>query len=82
MATRHIPAVTIRTCDRCGRGDTARWKKDARITMKRHGLDMLGDAACDATVVLDLCDECETIVTNAINSVSLSPSEKEPPHAP
>lgn len=65
-----IPEVSQVTCDvcktdcGCGRG-----KKEAKLTIKRHALDFVGDPAADGTVTMDLCDECESRIASMINEL-------------
>lgn len=67
-----IPEKTITVCDMCGRDDstgTPRFRKNASVEVKRHALDMLGDPAANGSYSLDLCDECEGVLTATINDL-------------
>ena len=72
MATKEIPARTEVTCDACrvlchekfGPGQR---KRDTKLILRRHILDMLGDPAADGTIEFDFCDACASIIEAAIN---------------
>jgi hypothetical protein len=74
MATKTIPAKTEVTCDACGlvthqSFGKGRRRQEGRLTVKQHGLDMLGDPACDGTVNFDLCDECLNRAVKTVNAL-------------
>lgn len=66
-----IPQKTIVICDACLNevGDTQR-RTESKLTLKRHGLDYQGYAVGDATISLDLCDNCSDLISNAINKTA------------
>lgn len=66
------PEVTVITCDCCGRTDSETdFKKAAVLALKRHALDILGIPRADASITIDLCDNCEFLVSQALNDVKL-----------
>lgn len=70
--THTIPQQTIIECDVCGvdcTGGKSR-AKGAKLTLNRNALDHLGNAAADGTVSFDLCDDCESVVSRAINQAA------------
>lgn len=76
MATKIIPAQTIKTCDCCGceiNSKTSR--KDGKLTLKMDALDMHGHACADGSRVLDLCDSCLWDVEKGIDAVLASKKE-------
>lgn len=66
--TKTIPAQTIITCDICKKDNPVR-KRQAVLTMKRDALDYMGDPSADGTYTLDLCDSCETTISELINKL-------------
>ena len=66
MTKRTVPEKTIVICDVCGKESPKRAKK-AQLILKRHALDHHGCAVADGTVKFDLCDECEDLISEAIN---------------
>lgn len=77
MAVRTIPAQTIKTCDCCGDEIEAHnGRKEAKLMLKQHALDMQGCAHADASRSMDLCDACAWKMENAVISVISSAALK------
>lgn len=69
MASKTIPAQTIKTCDACHVTlDKQNHRSEGALRIKQHALDMQGFACADASVNLDLCDRCLYTITSAINA--------------
>jgi hypothetical protein len=74
MGKKIIPSQEIVTCDgcgsQCGHGPALEPRKmRSVVTFARCGLDMLGDPACDATKVIDLCDKCAENLDEALKVI-------------
>lgn len=68
MGTKIIPEQKITTCDCCSRVlDRGNWRKEGKLIIRQHALDMQGSACADASVSLDLCDNCLYIVSKSVN---------------
>ena len=68
MATKTIPAKTVVTCDVCNvERSRGNGRLEAKLTLKRHALDMHGEPAADGTISFDLCDGCHNIIATRIN---------------
>lgn len=66
MATQDIPARQVTTCDCCGistDGIGGRWTKRARLWVRHAALDVRK---------IDMCDDCETVVKEAIDNAAKS----------
>ena len=66
MAIKIIPEQKIFICDVCQNENPIR-AKHAVLTMKRDGLDFQGHAVADRSISFELCDDCETLITQAID---------------
>ena len=75
MTTKVIPEKRIFICDCCGKEDPRRVKK-AVLTISRHALDYLGQAAANGTRSIELCDTCESDIVEVINATQLLIREK------
>ena len=72
MATIKIPAKIYTVCDVCGKTNEKHnfdFKKKSKLKVKRNGLDQLGDAVCDGSYELDLCDFCDEKITEYIENL-------------
>jgi len=73
MATRHIPAQAIMTCDCCGKEmKQSDYRMAGHLKLRRHGLDYQGSAVGDASTTMDLCDPCVMQVEAAITRLTLT----------
>ena len=73
MAIRVIPTKTIFVCDGCGKEVDSdhplrldRPKYWASLRVEADAYDFQGQAVADGSVRLLLCDECKTVVTEAV----------------
>jgi len=66
MAVRLILAQSIKTCDACGKEGPFRTQSHWKLA--RAALDYQGSVCADATVELDLCDDCQQRLSNCLNS--------------
>ncbi|MCF3486968.1 hypothetical protein [Stenotrophomonas maltophilia] len=71
MSVQVIPEVRKTICDCCQRavGDRGVYRKQSGgLHLRRDALDMQGHACASADVKLDLCDDCLSRVSKAINA--------------
>ena len=77
MAVRTIPAQTIKTCDCCGdEVEAHNGRKEAKLMLKQHALDMKGFACADASRSMDLCDACAWKMENEVFSLVNQATQK------
>lgn len=65
-----IPEQRIFVCD-CCQQEGVHHAKGTKLILKRNALDYQGQPVADGTVELDLCDECDGKVSEAINAVCI-----------
>ncbi len=74
MATRTIPATTEVVCDVCGRvcapQGTAPRRQEGTLSLRWHVLDYLNQPAAAGSRDLDMCDDCLSRITKALNAVA------------
>lgn len=73
MTLREIPKTYKFVCDLCGQSvmqvNNSRPSYWSQLILKQDAYDFQGSAVADGTVVRDLCKDCTTRVTNAINAL-------------
>jgi len=71
MSTKIIPEIKVVVCDCCQRevGTLGVWRKQSgSLILNRDSLDYQGYPCASGNIKLDLCDNCLSCISDAINS--------------
>lgn len=67
MSRKAIPAQVVITCDCCGvECAGGNYVHEGKLTLTRATLDFQGCPVADASIRLDLCDPCNSVLGAAI----------------